>query len=473
MGVETWNRGNVNVWEPTTNRKVHLEGTGPHTVRSSNKAVTYLTIWDGAGDDDISVGSLNTHILANAGNDRYHIESGINAIIENGAGYKTVSSDYIAGTLTIQEKNWWSSRYIDVRAGTVYMQTGYGNDTIKVFGLWNATVNDAGGNNNIDARGAGVKVTTGSGNDVIFVSGVSAQVWCGDGADTVTLEGLDTRLWAANTWGNKQVTAYAGGAYIYTGHGNDRISFYGLGARVESGAGDDTVSIHGIGAYVNLGAGNNRVDSHGLLEFFGSLGLCLSLEALESGALPSAFDSVNQGFLIGQGAALVVLDSSNAMQQHGRAAQARLLAAVTGGEACNSVVAQDTEGLGFEHVMRWALQAGQCSVGDIDLVKTHGTGTSLNNQSERSALLRVLGPDFIATAYKPRIGHTFGASGLIESVLAINDARLGFARGIANRSEVDQRFLSADLTIKLGKILALAAGMGNVYGAALWEVAHE
>ena len=61
MGVETWNRGNVNVWEPTTNRKVHLEGTGPHTVRSSNKAVTYLTIWDGAGDDDISVGSLNTH----------------------------------------------------------------------------------------------------------------------------------------------------------------------------------------------------------------------------------------------------------------------------------------------------------------------------------------------------------------------------------------------------------------------------
>lgn len=212
--------------------------------------------------------------------------------------------------------------------------------------------------------------------------------------------------------------------------------------------------------------------SHGLLEFFGSLGLCLSLEALESGALPSAFDSVNQGFLIGQGAALVVLDSSKAMQQHGRAGHARLLAAVTGGEACNSVVAQDIEGLGFEHVMRWVLQAGQCRAGDIDLVKTHGTGTSLNNQAERSALLRVLGPDFIATAYKPHIGHTFGASGLIESVLAINDARLGFARGIANRSEVDQRFLSADLNIKLGKILALAAGMGNVYGAALWEVVH-
>lgn len=64
MGVETWNDGYVNVWEPTCDRKVHLTGWGNHTVRSSNKAVTYLTIWDGAGNDDISVGALNTTIYA-------------------------------------------------------------------------------------------------------------------------------------------------------------------------------------------------------------------------------------------------------------------------------------------------------------------------------------------------------------------------------------------------------------------------
>lgn len=43
MGVETWDAGPVNIWEPTTHRKVHLVGWNQE-VRSSNKAVTFLDI---------------------------------------------------------------------------------------------------------------------------------------------------------------------------------------------------------------------------------------------------------------------------------------------------------------------------------------------------------------------------------------------------------------------------------------------
>lgn len=472
LGVETWNDGYVNVWEPTCDRKVHLTGWGNHTVRSSNKAVTYLTIWDGAGNDDISVGALNTTIYASSGSDRYYIESGINATIYNGSGYKDVGSNYLAGSLNIYESNWWSqrnihvsalnsyvqsgygndtinvfglasaivedaggnntislcgagylkaqtgngndvvhlytgwntdlikvggslyvyahgyrggntsirsrdghwnssldyfgyydasawsnsvdfrvnkyadinayglssnyinlwgsdggsrmsisspgtneiwatrgndvinvwqggrwtevnldhgndelrihsgisakvtmgignkqivtnylagnlniyewgwsgNRYMDVRAGNVYVQSGYGNDTITVFGLWAAKVEDAGGNNNVDARGAGVDVRTGDGNDTIYVSGVAAKVASGNGDDAITLDGLDARLNDGGATGNKRVTARAGGAYIYTGSGNDTVDFYGLGSRIETGAGSDTVTVRGVTA---------------------------------------------------------------------------------------------------------------------------------------------------------------------------------------------------------------------------------
>lgn len=51
MGVETWNDGYVHIWEGTTDRKVHLTGSGHHSVYTTNYAITYLSIWDGAGNE--------------------------------------------------------------------------------------------------------------------------------------------------------------------------------------------------------------------------------------------------------------------------------------------------------------------------------------------------------------------------------------------------------------------------------------
>lgn len=212
--------------------------------------------------------------------------------------------------------------------------------------------------------------------------------------------------------------------------------------------------------------------SVGVLEFFGDMRLCLSREQLQNGVLPSAFDEVNQGFLLGQGAALIWLETSAALaRRQANASGVRLRSAVTCGEACDNPLGQDPQGSGYVRAMQWALQWAGLQARNIDLIKTHGTGTAVNNVVEAHAIAQVMqAHDFVATAYKPRIGHTLGASGLIESLLAIEDAQQHCARGIPHRTRHDARYLSHDVQLRIRHILALSAGMGNVYGAAVWAL---
>ncbi len=212
--------------------------------------------------------------------------------------------------------------------------------------------------------------------------------------------------------------------------------------------------------------------SLGVLEFFGDMQIYLSREQLAQGAKPSAFDDTHQGFLMGQGAALIWLETQTALERRGQTqALPQLRSAVTCGERCDSPLGQDPKGSGYVRAMQWALQSAGVSSTDIDVIKTHGTGTPLNNTSEAHAIAQVMQQhDFVATSYKPRIGHTLGASGLIESVLAIQDAQQHRVRGIANRTQHDARYLSHDVSMHVKNILALSAGMGNVYGAAVWSI---
>ena len=104
----------------------------------------------------------------------------------------------------------------------------------------------------------------------------------------------------------------------------------------------------------------------------------------------------------------------------------------------------------------------------VKVVKTHGTGTPVNNVAEKTALTNTLS-EFIATSYKQRIGHTLSASGLLETGLLFEDMAKGFIPAIPNRTDDDSVFISRDCPAPEGVVLSLAAGMGNVYSAALFE----
>lgn len=204
--------------------------------------------------------------------------------------------------------------------------------------------------------------------------------------------------------------------------------------------------------------------SNSVLEFFGEANASLSWKQEQTGILPSAFDSVNQGFYVGHGACLAVFEDESVAKDP----KAMLLGAYTASEPCSNAIGQLESGDGFKRAMEGAIACSQTDPSQIKIVKTHGTGTISNNVAERAAISSML-TDFVATSYKQRIGHTMGVSGLLETLLLLDDMCRGVIPGIPNRTEDDSVFLSKDIPAIDGDIMSLAAGMGNVYSAALFR----
>ena len=201
-----------------------------------------------------------------------------------------------------------------------------------------------------------------------------------------------------------------------------------------------------------------------VLEFFGEAGASLQYKD-EGERQPSAFDAHNQGFHIGQGAVISIFEKEHAGMAN---PLAKFLGAYSSAEDNTNPLGQRDDGSGFTKAIEGALFVAKAHKSSVRLVKTHGTGTPVNNAAEKSALLNSLN-EFVATSYKPRIGHTMGASGLLETGLLLNDIKSGFVPKILNRTQEDSVFLSSDAPVPDGLILSLAAGMGNIYSAALFS----
>lgn len=214
--------------------------------------------------------------------------------------------------------------------------------------------------------------------------------------------------------------------------------------------------------------------SNTVLKFFGDAGAVLTeKEETETCVLPSAFDEVNYGFHIGQGAALAVFESEVSMKLTGFKPKAKLMGAYTAAESCQNSIGQREDGEGFKKAIEGALYVSQTAAHKVKTVKTHGTGTKSNNLAEKHALTSTL-KDFVATSFKQRIGHTMGASGLLETILLLDNVKNGFVPPILNRTDEDKIFLSEPAPFdKDGLVLSLAAGMGNVYSAAIFKDAQE
>jgi 3-oxoacyl-(acyl-carrier-protein) synthase len=203
--------------------------------------------------------------------------------------------------------------------------------------------------------------------------------------------------------------------------------------------------------------------SNSVLEFFGEAKASLTQKEEDLGIKPSAFDSTNYGFYVGQGAALAVFESSDVSSHP----IATLKGAYTAGEDFSNAIGQRDDGQGFVRAIEGALNYACTPAEHVGIVKTHGTGTKSNNVSEKTALVYTL-DKYVATSYKQKIGHTMGASGLLETLLLIDDILSDEkVPCIPNRTRYDEVYLSEDVSVPQGDILSLAAGMGNVYSAAV------
>jgi 3-oxoacyl-[acyl-carrier-protein] synthase II len=140
------------------------------------------------------------------------------------------------------------------------------------------------------------------------------------------------------------------------------------------------------------------------------------------------FDAGRDGFVMSEGAAVLILESL----RHARRRGARIYAEVLGyGSSCDAyhITAPDPEGAGAALAMAAALADAGLGPGDIDYINAHGTSTPLNDRLESLAIKQVFGPrayQIPVSSTKSMIGHLLGAAGAIEAVATI----LTMVRGV-------------------------------------------
>jgi len=133
------------------------------------------------------------------------------------------------------------------------------------------------------------------------------------------------------------------------------------------------------------------------------------------------FDAERNGFVIGEGAGVLVLESLD----HAKARGAQILAEVVGyGMTCDAhhITSPSPGGIGGAEAMRLALRDAQLEPEAVDYVNAHGTSTQANDSNETSAIKSALGERAYripVSSTKSMTGHLLGGSGGIEAVAAI------------------------------------------------------
>ncbi len=133
------------------------------------------------------------------------------------------------------------------------------------------------------------------------------------------------------------------------------------------------------------------------------------------------FDLQRDGFVMGEGGAILVLEE----REHAIKRGARIYAEVAGyGFSADAyhVTAPDISGDGAMRSMKLALQAGGFQPGDVDYINAHGTSTQLNDKIETMAIKKVFGEyayQLPISSTKSMVGHMLGGSGAVEAVAAI------------------------------------------------------
>ncbi|MFJ5679422.1 beta-ketoacyl-[acyl-carrier-protein] synthase family protein [Streptomyces sp. NPDC093097] len=148
------------------------------------------------------------------------------------------------------------------------------------------------------------------------------------------------------------------------------------------------------------------------------------------------FDAGRQGFVLGEGAGILVLERP----EHARARGARVRAHVVGYGSSNdaySPVAPHPDGAGAERAVREALADAGAGPAEIGHVNAHGTSTVLNDRVEGAMLRRVLGDHPLVTSTKGMTGHTLGAAGAIETAFTVLAVQHQLVPPTANFEEPD------------------------------------
>ncbi len=148
-------------------------------------------------------------------------------------------------------------------------------------------------------------------------------------------------------------------------------------------------------------------------------------EAFDS--TPAPFDMNRDGFVIGEGAAILILESLESAQKRQVEVLAELVGYASTADAFH-ITAPSESGEGGAAAISLALASAGLEPGDVDYVNAHGTGTQLNDVAETRAIKAALGEAAYRvpiSSTKSMTGHIMGATAALEAIFAIQSIRTG------------------------------------------------
>ena len=189
---------------------------------------------------------------------------------------------------------------------------------------------------------------------------------------------------------------------------------------------------------------------------------------------PSPFDSTRDGFLMGEGSAVLILEREKSAKKR----KAPIFAKVSGwalGADATAMLEMEPHGNSIVAVIERTLRKAGLKPSDIGYINAHGTGTLLNDRVESMALNRVFGDsNSRVSSTKGATGHLLGAAGSVEavlSILALTKGELPETRNLENPDpECKIRHVEkGGMKRKVDHVMSLSYGFGGQLGAVIFS----
>ncbi|MEM8621767.1 MAG: beta-ketoacyl-ACP synthase II [Actinomycetota bacterium] len=188
-----------------------------------------------------------------------------------------------------------------------------------------------------------------------------------------------------------------------------------------------------------------------------------NMTALTSSGISRPFDAERDGFVMGEGSAVLILEEWSSAEERGATILGEILGSASNADA-HHITAPAPGGTGATACMRLALDDAGISADAIGQVNAHGTSTPLNDAAEAAAVTEVFGAGAVpVVSIKGVTGHALGAAGALEAAASLLSIEHGLIPPTANTTNVDPE-LSIDVVTGDARAWTPAPVISNNFG---------
>lgn len=213
---------------------------------------------------------------------------------------------------------------------------------------------------------------------------------------------------------------------------------------------------------VVVGGADSTINPEEIAGFNSLFALSTENEYPEKASKP--FSANRDGFVIGEGAGILILESEKSAKKRNAKVLAELAGYALTSEAFN-IMSPKTDGEGMAKTMQKALKHAGIDRNKINYINAHGTSTTLNDAYESKAIEQVFGEhakNIAISSSKSMLGHTIGAAGAIEAAITVKSIQEGIIHPTINLNEPDPE-LKLDYVPNKKRTAKINAALSNSF----------